>query len=117
MSDEDNEEETMGERGDSFLEQLALMADEQGLTQPVVLHVSGMIVTGRLVGRKAFAEGTKALDEGVAKAWDSQTPSRQPRHVHLENATIYHNGREISVAWWRGEIANIEAMALGLQER
>ncbi len=107
----------MGERGDSFLEQLALMADEQGLTQTVLLHVGGMVVTGRLVGRKEFAEGMKGLGESVTKAWDNQTPSRQPRHVHLANATIYHNGREISVAWWRAEIANVEAVALGLQER
>lgn len=121
---------------DWFLERWVDSANELGDGLDVVLLVDGFLVSGQLVGVKAYFD---ALSETFAATQSSPdaadrirdyftevstglTPNAanlqdRPRYIHLKNARYFHpSGRPIpgnEPVLWRGRISEVSGFSFG----
>ena len=120
---------------DWFLQSLVNMAND-GFEIGVTLQVSGLLVSGVLVGGKAYFEGfaedfSSGLNDPVTaeavrgsfakygeiykKEGDDAPPP--PQYIHLKNARFFNtSGNPIpgnKGVWWRGRISEVAGFTLG----
>jgi hypothetical protein len=124
---------------DWFLQKLVSFANEWGLEISITLQVSGMLVSGVLVGgTKYFDEFAELFSDGLKNYPDlgqafhelissykklyevkpEENPDLPPPHyIHLRNAKFYHPGQQpIPISdgvVWRGRISEVGGFNLG----
>jgi hypothetical protein len=130
---------------DWFLAHLIGHADAYGLSQGVTLTVGGTVITGMLIGGRAYFEGVQKLmlasapsdDEnslnkvladtyggfvdiypsadGSTKPWDAK-----PNYIHLRDARYLdaegHQAPQNGM-FWRGKLADVSGFTIGMVDR
>jgi len=115
---------------DSLLQQLVRVANDGAFATPVMLHLTGTTVAGTLVGAKEYFQGIAAHIEKECMAMSNETRfvvrriiesqdhveagriTGQTPMIHLRAATVYQEGREIRVAWWRAPLDSVNGFSL-----
>lgn len=123
---------------DWFLQFLVKMANNAQMEIGITLQVSGMLVSGNLIGNKAYFDGfgtdfaSPFSDPEVAASIkqsfssccdtsandDNETGNRPPpQFIHLKNARFFNTaGNPIPGnrgVWWRGRICEVGGFMLG----
>ncbi|MEA5477406.1 gas vesicle accessory protein GvpU [Pseudanabaena galeata UHCC 0370] len=123
---------------DWFLQSLVNMANNQSLEISITLQVSGMLVSGDIVGGKTYFEGVgeefsstfvnhpetaESIKDSFSKMGERyvQTDETEvqplPQFVHLKNARFFHtSGSPIPSnrsVFWRGRISEVGGFFLG----
>lgn len=122
-----------GASSDPLLELLIEMTDETGAELPITLQVSGLVVSGKLIGKAAyldeftclFAQGMtdRQAVEGLRKSFaeissDSESGvAVPPTAVHVKDAALFGVGNMPVPyergALWRGRLSEVDAFFLG----
>ncbi|MCF8178110.1 MAG: hypothetical protein K9J74_06345 [Sulfuritalea sp.] len=122
---------------DWFLQSLVNMANSSSLEIGVTLQVGGLLVSGLLVGGKAYFEGfaedfssafanDPAVSESVRNSFakygeiykeeEGSTPP-PPQYIHLRNTRFFNTSGnpipENKGVWWRGRISEVGGFTLG----
>ncbi|CAG4905899.1 gas vesicle accessory protein GvpU [Paraburkholderia saeva] len=124
---------------DWFLRSLVSMVNSSDTTFGITLNVSGMLISGQLVGGKQYFEGFAATFAGAIQDPSEADSIREgfashgsvyvntdgtykqdmeaPSYVHLKNCRYFHpSGNPIpgnGGVWWRGRIREVGGFALG----
>src|SRR5688572_8180609 len=121
---------------DWFLQSLVNMANRGGLQIGITLQVSGLLVSGVLVGGKAYFEGfaedisssiadpelAASIRNSFAKYGEiySEQEGEQlppPDYIHLRNTRFFNtSGNPIpknTGVWWRGRLSEVGGFTLG----
>jgi hypothetical protein len=124
---------------DWFIQSLVNITNVSALSFGVTLQVSGFLVSGNLVGGKAYfaAVGQQVVRgysqnaelaeqmRNIFATFESAYPNGQtqgepplPQFVHLQNARIYStDGTPVpgnEGIWWRGRISEVSAIVIGI---
>jgi hypothetical protein len=129
MSDDVTEgQEGLNDR-DGMLLALVEMAIELSLEVAITLQVGSALVTGQLIGRKAYLKAfhdqfvsgfptdvqaliRKEMQPGAIEPSDE--PNRHVDHIHIRNARLMDAaGSRIPIGLWRGRLAAISGFVLG----
>jgi hypothetical protein len=138
MSEETNTEPTLvAAPHDWFLQSLVNMANGSGFEVGITLQVSGLLVSGILVGGKAYfegfaddfssafandPEGAESVRSSFAKYGEiykeeEGKESPPPQYIHLKNTRFFNtSGNPIPGnrgVWWRGRISEVGGFTLG----
>jgi hypothetical protein len=118
---------------DPLLELLIEMTDETGAELPITLQVSGLVVSGKLIGKAAYLDEFTSLFtqgmtdrqtvEGLRKSFaeisaDSENEAAAPpTAVHVKDAALFGVGNMPVPyergALWRGRLSEVDAFFLG----
>jgi len=127
---------------DWFLQHLVAVVNSSGFSIGITLQVSGMLVTGELIGGKAYFEGFSSEFSGALKESEKEVDSvrdhflsiggvydepenalfspkqeQSPHFIHLKNARFMHTaGSPLPTnraVWWRGRISEVSGFVLG----
>lgn len=135
-NNEQHDSSISAEVQDWFLERWVDSANELGDGLDVVLLVDGFLVSGQLVGVKAYFDAlseTFAATQSAPDAADrirayftevsrglepnAANPHDRPRYIHLKNARYFHpGGRPIpgnEPVLWRGRISEVSGFSFG----
>lgn len=136
---EKNDQGPQAAQTDWFLQSLVSMANNSNLEIAVILQVSGMLVSGSLVGGKQYFEGfasdfaspfasdsdaaesIKASFSSYGNVYTKDTEGDEdqpaPQYIHLKNARFFNTaGNPIPGnrgVWWRGRIGEVGGFCLG----
>jgi hypothetical protein len=130
-------------RKDRFLGRIVLLTEKGELSDmPVTLWVGGVLVSGLIVGAKAYIEGMATVWEetgslGLAEGFraaaaelpdldpdaehpDEELPDEElPRFIHLREARTFAPsglGKSIPATggvWWRGHLSSVDGWSFG----
>ena len=123
---------------DWFLCSLVDMVNQGGFSFGITLNVGGFLISGELIGGKAYFEGfgselagvfkdaeaAKRVKEGYAKAgediYSEKTEDKKDMPVmfiHMKNTKFYNtSGKPIPDnrgVWWRGRISEVSGFVIG----
>ncbi|MFL1806044.1 gas vesicle accessory protein GvpU [Plesiomonas shigelloides] len=119
---------------DWFLQSLVNMANGGVLSFGITLNVGGFLVSGELIGGKAYFEGfgsdfaSGLSDSSIAdqvkasfaqhgEIYSSNENPSPPAYIHLKDARFFNsNGNPIPGnrgVWWRGRISEVDGFSLG----
>jgi hypothetical protein len=123
---------------DRLLALLVSCADEAGIEIGITLNVNGLMISGNIVSRTTFLEGTaqaiarggspsntrsglqdiftNAAEESRHIIESSGVVGTTPLFIHLKNAIFFPSKTSISSAqgyWWRGRLTSVDGFFLG----
>lgn len=119
---------------DWFLQILVNIVNSGELSFGITLNVGGFLVTGQLVGGKAYFEGfgaefagslgdsaavaeVKAAFANRGEVYSAPYDANLLTYIHLKDARFYNtDGAPIPSnrgVWWRGRIAAVDGFSLG----
>jgi len=120
---------------DWFLQNLVNMVNSGGFSLDITLNVGGFLVSGQMIGGKAYFEGfgsdfasaienpkiAASIEAAFAKngeiySLEGEMPP-SPSYIHIMNARFFNtNGNPIPDnrgVWWRGRLSQVDGFSLG----
>ena len=122
---------------DWFLQTLVGMVNHHGISFGITLNVSGFLISGTLIGGKAYFDGigtefstgfeaqiAENIKESFAKYGENLYSNKEKNddnipigYIHLKDAKFYNtNGNPIPGnrgVWWRGRLNEVSGFMLG----
>lgn len=128
----------LGSQSDWFLQKLVNYANDFGLEFGITLQVSGMLVSGTIIGGKkyfdefsasftselheqAIADAFSDLFNSYKRVYEVSSEERDslppPEYVHIKNARFYQPGQKgmptDTALLWRGRLREVGGFSLG----
>jgi hypothetical protein len=128
---------------DSFLQPLVSIVNDEAASIPVTLIVGGLLISGDMIGGKAYfdefarqfkdgfrnisSETASTIEEAFKRLGDVYDPIlkepqgsaviSKPHLIHLKGVQIYQSGASLppveKVVLWRGRLEAVDGFALG----
>lgn len=120
---------------DTLLAALVSIAEKGESVITLTLQIGGVLVSGKLVGRRTYLDGIVQTNPSLGKEWDRAVQSlrdeygvdssssdpdplvRMPVFIHMRDVRFYPATPQASASWWRGRSSAIEGWFIGQLER
>ncbi|MCM3594955.1 hypothetical protein M4D55_04020 [Metabacillus idriensis] len=121
---------------DAVLLMFLSLAENDGIEAAITLNIQGVIVTGLLIGSRAYYDGitessltlkddtmSKIIAKRFSDLRDEYLKQKQEQgdkkddeeaavtYIHLKNAKYHQPAMNASTSWWRGKISSIDSFS------